>query len=114
MDYTGANSIFVRTLLDKKYALPYRVVDAVVFHFVRFTTDPRELPVLWHQSLLTFVQRYKEDMSVEQKEALMELIRNKVHHEITAEVRREIVNSKCWDLGQTFITRTQPSDMQTE
>ena len=114
MDYTGANSIFVRTLLDKKYALPYRVVDAVVFHFVRFTTDPRELPVLWHQSLLTFVQRYKEDMSVKQKEALMELIRNKVHHDITAEVRREIVNSKCRDLGQTFITRTQPSDMQTE
>ena len=35
MDYTGANSIFLRALLDKKYALPYRVVDAVVFHFVR-------------------------------------------------------------------------------
>ena len=39
MDYTGANSIFLHTLLDKKYALPFRVVDAVVFHFVRFTTD---------------------------------------------------------------------------
>ena len=35
MDYTGANSIFLRALLDKKYALPYRVVDAVVFHFLR-------------------------------------------------------------------------------
>lgn len=35
MDYNGANSIFLRTLLDKKYALPFRVVDAVVFHFVR-------------------------------------------------------------------------------
>jgi essential nuclear protein 1 len=35
MDYNGANSIFLRTLLDKKYALPFRVVDAVVFHFLR-------------------------------------------------------------------------------
>lgn len=35
MDYTGANSIFLRILFDKKYALPYRVVDAVVFHFIR-------------------------------------------------------------------------------
>ena len=35
MDYNGANSIFLRTLLDKKYALPFRVVDAVVFHFLK-------------------------------------------------------------------------------
>lgn len=35
MDYTGANSIFLRIFLDKKYALPYRVVDGVVFHFLR-------------------------------------------------------------------------------
>lgn len=95
MDYNGANSIFIRTLLDKKYALPYRVVDAIVFHFVRFTSDDRELPVLWHQSLLTFVQRYKEDVSEEQKEALLELVKVHCHHEMTPEIRREIVNSKC-------------------
>lgn len=35
MEYTGANSIFLRIFLDKKYALPYRVVDGVVFHFLR-------------------------------------------------------------------------------
>jgi len=35
MDYNGANSIFLRILLDKKYALPYRVVDATLFHFLR-------------------------------------------------------------------------------
>ena len=117
MDYSGTNSIFLRTLLEKKYALPYRVVDAVVFHFLRFLSDPRQLPVLWHQSLLTFVQRYKEDMSVEQKEALLELIRSKSHHDITPEIRREIVNSKCRDLGELFINR-QPTkgsaSMQTD
>merc|ERR1712129_409075 len=36
MEYSGANSIFLRVLLDKKYALPYRVVDSVVFHFLNF------------------------------------------------------------------------------
>ncbi|XP_062605580.1 bystin-like [Saccostrea cucullata] len=97
MDYNGANSIFLKTLLDKKYALPYRVVDAVVFHFLGFQRDKRELPVLWHQSLLTFVQRYKEDISSEQKEALMELLRAQTHDKITPEIRRELVHSKCRD-----------------
>ncbi len=109
MEYSGANSIFIRTLLDKKYALPYRVVDAVTFHFLRFQTEPRELPVLWHQSLLTFVQRYKEDMSVEQKEAILELLRKKSHHAITPEVRREIVQSKCRDLGELFVNKHRPA-----
>ena len=31
----GANSIFLRQFFDKKYALPYRVIDAVVYHFLR-------------------------------------------------------------------------------
>lgn len=107
MDYSGANSIFIRVLLDKKYALPYRVVDALVFHFVKFQRDPRPLPVLWHQCLLTCVQRYKEDMSVEQKEALLELIRQRSHYEISPEVRREIVHSNCRDLGEMYINKLQ-------
>lgn len=56
MEYTGANSIFLRIFLDKKYALPYRVVDALVHHFLKFRNEDRELPVLWHQAFLTFVQ----------------------------------------------------------
>lgn len=35
MSYSGANSIFIRYFLDKRYALPYRVIDAAVFHFIR-------------------------------------------------------------------------------
>ncbi|XP_020612923.1 bystin-like [Orbicella faveolata] len=82
MDYSGANSIFLRQFFDKKYALPYRVIDAVVYHFLRFLSDQRTLPVLWHQSLLTFVQRYKEDVSSEQKDALMELCKVHVHTQV--------------------------------
>ncbi|BGP15620.1 hypothetical protein JCM10213_004140 [Rhodosporidiobolus nylandii] len=93
MDYTGPNSLFIRVLLDKKYALPYKVVDALVFHFIRFKRDPRVMPVLWHQSFLVFVQRYKSDLTAEQKEALLEVLRVKAHHQITPEIRREIVHS---------------------
>ncbi|RNA30901.1 Bystin [Brachionus plicatilis] len=106
MEYSGANSIFVRILLDKKYALPYRVVDAVVNHFVQFMSESRQLPVLWHQSLLTFVQRYKSDVSSEQKEALLELIKKHAHHEISNEIRRELASSKCRD-----VEVNEPSSM---
>lgn len=62
----GPNSLFIRVLIDKKYALPYKVVDALVFHFIRLSNtykakragDADELPVLWHQSLLAFCQRF--------------------------------------------------------
>nr|XP_023019554.1 bystin [Leptinotarsa decemlineata] len=98
MDYTGANSIFLRIFFEKKYALPYRVVDACVFHFLRFERDPRELPVLWHQALLMFVQRYKADISSEQRDSLLNLLKHKSHHSITPEVRRELQNAKCRDM----------------
>ncbi|NXT90882.1 BYST protein, partial [Anhinga rufa] len=98
MQYSGANSIFLRLLIDKKYALPFRVVDALVFHFLAFRTDQRVLPVLWHQSFLAFAQRYKEDLSSEQKEALLELLKFHSHPQISPEIRRELVNSKTRDV----------------
>ncbi|KAG8589093.1 hypothetical protein GDO81_006250 [Engystomops pustulosus] len=101
MPYNGANSIFLRLLIDKKYALPFRVLDALVFHFLAFRADRRELPVLWHQSLLALCQRYKEDISSEQKEALLELLRTHSHPQMANEIRRELVNSKSRDVECT-------------
>ena len=95
MDYSGANSLFLRVLLEKKYALPYRVIDALVAHFCNFSMDKRELPVLFHQCLLSLVQRYKEDISPEQKQHLFILMQNQSHSKITPEIRRELANSKC-------------------
>jgi len=93
-NYNGATSMFIRILADKKYALPYRVIDALVDHFVSFTDDTRELPVLWHRALLSFVQRYKTDITKEQKELIKPLLRNHTHHIITNEIRRELFSSK--------------------
>ncbi|KAF9919391.1 snoRNA-binding rRNA-processing protein [Lobosporangium transversale] len=93
MEYTGPNSLFIRVLLDKKYALPYKVIDALVDHFLRFKMDPRIMPVLWHQSFLIFAQRYKSDITPDQKQALVELLRFKTHEGISPEIRRELMNS---------------------
>lgn len=98
MEYNGANSIFLRLLLDKKYALPFRVLDALVAHFLSFRSEKRELPVLWHQSLLTLAQRYKADLGSEQKEALLELLKIQTHPQISAEIRRELQNSESRDI----------------
>lgn len=76
------------------------IFNSIIFIF-RFERDPRELPVLWHQALLTFVQRYKSDISSEQKEALLRLLRKQSHHTITSEVRRELQYAKCRDLEMT-------------
>jgi len=101
MDYSGPNSLFIRILLDKKYALPYKVVDALVFHFIRLSNsykarksgDAEKLPVLWHQSLLVFCQRYASDLTPDQKDALLDVARANPHRQISHEVRRELVNS---------------------
>ncbi|NXO10778.1 BYST protein, partial [Oriolus oriolus] len=70
----------------------------VVFHFLAFRTDQRLLPVLWHQSFLALAQRYKEDLSSEQKEALLELLKFHSHPQISPEIRRELMNSKTRDV----------------
>lgn len=113
-------------LLDKKHALPYKVVDALVFHFIRLSNtykarragDAEKLPVLWHQSLLVFCQRcvftrpppplrppwmrllmllvadrYASDLTPDQKDALLDVVRVNPHPQISAEVRRELVSS---------------------
>ncbi|XP_053692692.1 bystin [Sabethes cyaneus] len=98
MEYSGANSVFIRIILDKRCALPYRVVDAAVFHFLRFEQDKRELPTLWHNALLTFAQRYKNDISSEQRDALLQLLKKKSHHKITPEIRRELMAAQCRDV----------------
>lgn len=96
LEYSGASSIFIRILLDKKYALPFRVVDALVEHFVRVKREGHQkYPVLWHQSLLVFVQRYKQDLTAAQKEEIIDLITKYQHHPgISPEVKRELLSSK--------------------
>lgn len=122
-------------MIDKKFELPYKVVDALVFHFIRLSNsykaktrgESEKLPVLWHQSLLVFAQRYSlkrrfffaaseprlkftlfryaSDLTPDQKDALLDVIRASPHPQISAEIRRELVNSVV-----RGAPRVQPED----
>ena len=108
----GATNIFIRVLIDKKYALPYKVIDSLVMHFLRYrsvsfennendmdaddlkTINKVKLPVIWHQGLLAFAQRYKNDISEDQREALLDLVAIKGHKAIGPEIRRELLEGR--------------------
>jgi essential nuclear protein 1 len=90
MEYSGSNSLFLRVLINKKYALPRRVIDALVNHFSVFSNETKELPVLWHQALLAFAQRYKLELDDTQRNKLKALLKVQQHHQITSEIRREL------------------------
>ena len=85
----------IRVLLEKGYALPYKVLDALVFHFLRIFKTEKELPVLFHQSLLTFSQKYKDDITQEQREALLDVNNgSRGHHAMGPEIKRELLAGK--------------------
>jgi essential nuclear protein 1 len=94
LPYSGSTSMFIKILLNKKYALPRRVLDALVGHFLNFERETRVLPVVWHQSLLVFVQRYKFEFSPSQRDHLRQLARVQQHYQITPEVLRELATDK--------------------
>lgn len=102
---SGATNILIRTLLEKKYALPYKVIDGLVFHFLRYRATPQpgghdvgfgaaKLPVIWHQCLLAFAQRYRNDITEDQREALLDLLLIRGHKDIGPEVRRELLEGR--------------------
>ncbi|KAF1936133.1 bystin [Clathrospora elynae] len=108
-DAAGPCNIFIKTLLEKKYALPYKVIDALVFHFLRFRSyadamdtasvagdlgGAGKLPVIWHQCLLAFAQRYRNDITEDQREALLDLLLTRGHKSISPEVRRELLEGR--------------------
>ena len=63
-EYKIGSGFFLKTLLAKKYALPTVVVNTLVGFFCKFIDqgyvseegeEATEMPVMWHQTLLTYV-----------------------------------------------------------
>lgn len=89
MTHSPARCVFMMDLISKNYALPYRALDAIVDHFIRHTHNSHvEFNVQWHQTLLKFCQLYVKDISVEQREAILDLIKHHSHPQISPEVRQ--------------------------
>ena len=97
-DWTPVKSIMITILLNKKYSLPSSVIEGLTVHFSSFVdmeVSVSKMPVLWHASLLTFVQRYKESIQENQRERLLSLLSVHSHYQITPEIRRELT---CMDM----------------
>jgi essential nuclear protein 1 len=90
----GTTSILIAALVNKKYALPLKVVEMLVMHFCAFGSDERMLPVVWHRAQLVFVQRYKFDLNDDQRRRLKELLKVHYHDAITPEIKRELSTLK--------------------
>ena len=96
LEYSGAASIFIKTLLNKKYSLPAPVITSVVQYFSKFLDVDDSPPVLWHQAFLVFVQRYKNELKDKAKESFKVLMRKHFHHKITPEIRRELFAAQAY------------------
>lgn len=100
LPFSPATTVFIKILLEKKYALPYQTVDECVFYFMKFRVlddgsngddATRVLPVVWHKAFLTFAQRYKNDITQDQRDFLLETVRQRGHKDIGPEIRRELL-----------------------
>eukprot|EP00439_Symbiodinium_sp_Y106_P029494 s6460_g3.t1 len=86
----GTTAILLAAQLNKKYALPLKVIECLVAHFCAFAGEDKILPLVWHRALLIFVQRYKFDLSADQKRRIKELLRVHFHESVGPEIRREL------------------------
>ncbi|KAK4516645.1 uncharacterized protein ATC70_011622 [Mucor velutinosus] len=83
--------ILVQVFLQKKQALPYRVVDMLVFkYFCQREESPQQPPIIWYQSLLMFVQSYSIDMVPTQKTALLALMQRVTRNELSIMIEKTI------------------------
>ncbi|SCU84112.1 LAME_0C08284g1_1 [Lachancea meyersii CBS 8951] len=100
LPFSPATTVFIKILLEKKYALPYQTVDDCVYYFMRFRIledmsngddGERTLPVVWHKAFLAFAERYKNDITQDQRDFLLETVRQRGHKDIGPEIRRELL-----------------------
>ncbi|KAJ0240871.1 hypothetical protein HA466_0219210 [Hirschfeldia incana] len=94
MEFLGTRSYFMKAILEKKYALAHLAIDAVAAHFLRFRRETKVMPVIWHQTLLAFVQRYNHELRKEDKKSLTSLLEKQNHELITPEIVRELMNGR--------------------
>jgi len=111
-EYKLGNGYFLKVLLGKRYTLPTMVLDAIINYFCKtgmqdeqlptgdeeeeydqeMESEVKEMPVMWHQTILSLVQCYKTYFSSEQKKKIKALIKVQNHHAISPEIIREFAH----------------------
>lgn len=61
---------------------------------MRFKGYQGELPVLWHQSFLAFAERYRNDITEDQRDVLLDLLQIKGHPKMAPEIRRQLLEGR--------------------
>lgn len=88
--WTPASCYIIGVLFNKKTSLPESAVEAGVQYFESFTQLENTLPVIWHTSLLIFVQRYKMSLSKGQRQRVRDIVRVQRHPAIREEILKEL------------------------
>lgn len=90
--WVPAVSHLMGVLINKKYSLPAKALQACVAHFHNFAGNTTvSLPVSWHKALLVFVQRYKFSFSSSERKLLRRVLKAQYHAKIGPEIRRELL-----------------------
>ncbi|KAL0486810.1 bystin [Acrasis kona] len=118
MPFTSITQLFIKTILEKRYALPLKVIDSLVESFYRFHDKDKHsvvLPVVWHQSLLHLVQIYKREFTKEQKKKVYEICKKHSHHIITPIIRKELnTNISIYDKKENDSSLNNNQEMKVD
>uniref|UniRef100_A0A914M5K9 Bystin n=1 Tax=Meloidogyne incognita TaxID=6306 RepID=A0A914M5K9_MELIC len=95
LEYTSSRAYILQALIEKNYALPLRVLDGIVSHFLRMKNNKEiNLTVSWHSCLISFVQHYSNTLNNEQRNELIGLVKIHSHHKITPEILKILRNNE--------------------
>lgn len=111
MGFTGPTAIFLKTLLEKKYALPTRVINSLVSFFIKYENSDIALPVIFYQLVLRVAELYSSNMDEMQKTALKGLVKKKKHELISPLIISALDNVKKVEIAEKNIAK---SKMQKE
>lgn len=75
----GIQILLIKAFLDKNYSLPFHMINLSVNYFVSFRSEIQVLPVIWYNSLQTFIEKNKRNINLDQKLAIFTLLREKFH-----------------------------------
>jgi hypothetical protein len=85
-EITTPRTIFLSKMIEKGQALAIQAIDAIVAYFLAFLAINEKQPLLWHRALFDFVKRYATDVTLEQRDALVPLVRMHPHAYFTGEI----------------------------
>ena len=81
---------FMKILLMKKYAFPIFVKEELCKFFLSYDNFNQKLPVMFHQVFLIFVQIYKLNLTLNEKNSLKKFNEKNGHYAIQNEINKEL------------------------